>query len=384
MVIVRKILIEVITMSLSDKERKHIEEIIKANEWFTYEEAESQIRKHWNSDNKKDNYLSTQRRQLQKIIRSDIKGTYLKINERKPSTTDEEWFKQTAYKGWSKNLFLPNKIEKLHVFPKYDYLFKENEQSIVLSALDDEFYDRKISNMRDIYEKMYGTPGKGKTKYLMTKPYLFALKHEIERREYPTKTLYCQPDSPKHILKYFKKVNFRDELFENIDHLIDDFGLKIEQEIVDQNNAKKRELERYEDILNFINSRKLIYPSVINISHLKKEKIYSDFTNRANEVKKEFTFNFDIEKEKEKLHKNFSEDKIVNLSDSELKKKIKNSVYSFETYTLKKLELKLTDENNLILQTINTRHHFSEFFLNYLRNNNADEFMIDAFQDYIS
>ena len=62
----------------------------------------------------------------------------------------------------------------------------------------------------------------------------------------------------------------------------------------------------------------------------------------------------------------------------------KISVYSFETYTLKKLELKLTDENNLILQTINTRHHFSEFFLNYLRNNNADEFMIDAFQDYIS
>ncbi|NRN87908.1 hypothetical protein [Lactobacillus helveticus] len=79
-------------MSLSDKERKHIEEIIKANEWFTYEEAESQIRKYWNSDNnKKGNYLSIQRRQLQKIIRSDIKGTYLKINERKPSTTDEEW-----------------------------------------------------------------------------------------------------------------------------------------------------------------------------------------------------------------------------------------------------------------------------------------------------
>lgn len=33
-----------------------------------------------------------------KIIRSDIKGTYLKINNRKPTTTDEEWFKQMLTK----------------------------------------------------------------------------------------------------------------------------------------------------------------------------------------------------------------------------------------------------------------------------------------------
>lgn len=374
-------------MSLSDKERKHIEEIIKANEWFTYEEAESQIRKYWNSDNnKKGNYLSIQRRQLQKIIRSDIKGTYLKINERKPSTTDEEWLEQTAYKGWSKNHFLPNKIEKLHVFPKYDYLFKENEQSIVLSALDDKFYDRKKSNMRDIYEKMYGTPGKGKTKYLMTKPYLFALKLEIERREYPTKTLYCQPDSPKYILQYFGQTNFRDKLFENIDHLIDNFGLKIEKEIEAQNNAKKAERGRYEYIFNSINSWKCIYPNILNISNLKKENIYiySEFVNKANEVKKEFTFNFDTEKEKEKLHKKFSEDQNVNLSDSELKEKIMKTVYSFETYTLTKLKLKLEDENILESQVSYTRYLFSKFLLNYLRNNNADEFMIAAFKQMIS
>ena len=101
-------------MKLSDKERKHLEDIVKANKWFTFEEAEKKIRKHWNSFySKNDDYLSTQRRQLQKIIRSDIKGTYLKINNRKPTTTDEEWFKQNAYKGWSRNLFSDNKIEKL-------------------------------------------------------------------------------------------------------------------------------------------------------------------------------------------------------------------------------------------------------------------------------
>jgi hypothetical protein len=36
-------------MKLSDKERKHLEDIVKANKWFTFEEAEKKIRKHWNS-----------------------------------------------------------------------------------------------------------------------------------------------------------------------------------------------------------------------------------------------------------------------------------------------------------------------------------------------
>lgn len=54
-------------MKLSDKERKHLEDIVKANKWFTFEEAEKKIRKHWNSFySKNDDYLSTQRRQLQK------------------------------------------------------------------------------------------------------------------------------------------------------------------------------------------------------------------------------------------------------------------------------------------------------------------------------
>ena len=40
-------------MKLSDKERKHLEDIVKAKKWLTFEEAEKKIRKQWKSFNKK-------------------------------------------------------------------------------------------------------------------------------------------------------------------------------------------------------------------------------------------------------------------------------------------------------------------------------------------
>ena len=369
-------------MKLSDKERKHLEDIVKANKWFTFEEAEKKIRKHWNSFySKNDDYLSTQRRQLQKIIRSDIKGTYLKINNRKPTTTDEEWFKQNAYKGWSRNLFSDNKIEKLQVFPKYDYLFKENEQSIVLSALDDEFDDIEKSEMRDIYENLYGTPGKGKTKYLMTEPYLFALKHEIERREYPTKTLSLLPHSPKEIISEFNQSNFRNNIFTEIDSLIDDFALKVANEVKAQQLARNVELDRYEDILSFLRTWNDIFPQVINLASLEKNNMFKQFLEAKSKLSKSFFFDVKENVEKEKLHSKYSFNKIAKISDKDLKKKIKNSIYSFESYTLSNLELLMIEDNVLSNQASNIRHNFSRFLYQYLEKNNADNLIFDALRN---
>ena len=369
-------------MKLSDKERKHLEDIVKANKWFTFEEAEKKIRKHWNPFySKNDDYLSTQRRQLQKIIRSDIKGTYLKINNRKPTTTDEEWFKQNAYKGWSRNLFSDNKIEKLHVFPKYDYLFKENEQSIVLSALDDELDDIEKSDMRDIYENLYGTPGKGKTKYIMTEPYLFALKHEIERREYPTKTLYLLPHSPKEIISKFNQSNFRKNILTEIDSLIDEFALKVANEVKAQQLARNVELDRYEDILSFLRTWNDIFPQVINLASLEKNNMFKQFLEAKSKLSKSFFFDVKENVEKEKLHSKYSFNKIAKISDKDLKKKIKNSIYSFESYTLSNLELLMIEDNVLSNQASNIRHNFSRFLYQYLEKNNADNLIFDALRN---
>ena len=89
-------------MGLSEKEKFEIRKVIKANKWYTFEEAESDLRKHWQPENDKNgDYLSMKRSQIQKILRSDILGTYLEINKRKKDQSDDEWFIQTIY-GWSK------------------------------------------------------------------------------------------------------------------------------------------------------------------------------------------------------------------------------------------------------------------------------------------
>lgn len=380
-------------MPLTGNEKKHIESIIKANKWFTFEEAEEKIREHWNPEkNKKGNYLSTQRRQLQKIIRSDIIGSYLQINDRKYNlVNDQEWYKQSIY-GWTKTetffLDLLNGeekecTEKLHVFPKYDYLFKKSglEQSIVLSALDDELDDIEKSDMRDIYENLYGTPGKGKTKYLMTEPYLFALKHEIERREYPTKTLYLLPHSPKEIISEFNQSNFRNNIFTEIDSLIDEFALKVANEVKSQQVARNVELDRYEDILSFLRTWNDIFPQVINLASLEKNNMFKQFLEAKSKLSKSFFFDVKENIEKEKLHSKYSFNKIAKISDKDLKKKIKNSIYSFENYTLSNLELLMIEDNVLSNQASNIRHNFSRFLYQYLEKNNADNLIFNALRN---
>lgn len=375
-----------------DNKKKYIENIIQANKWFTFEEAEQLLRKHWNSNNKKSNYLSTQRRQLQKIIRSDIIGSYLQINDRKHNpVSDQEWYKQSIY-GWTKKetffLDLPNGkekecTEKLHVFPKYDYLFKKSglERSIVLSIFDDELGDFEKGNIRDIYEEMYGSPGKGKTKYLMTEPYLFALKHEIERREYPTKVLYLVSHSPKEISSKFDEQNFRKNIYKNMDTLIDEFSSKIAKEVELQQKVRNGELIRYQDILKFLRTWDHIYPQVINLNNLEKSTILKKMLEVKLKLSKPFQFKLEENTEKEKLHSKYSSNNIAKMSDVGLKKKIKNSIYSFENYTLSNLELLMTEDNALLVQALNIRHKFSQFLYQYLEKNNADNLIFDALRD---
>ena len=378
-------------MVLSNKQGKYLEDIVRANKWFTFEEAEKEIRRYWKSG-KKGDYLSTQRRQLQKIIRSDIIGTYLQINIRDYNpVNDDEWNKMSIW-GWTKKetffLDLANGeekeySEKLHVFPKYDHLFKKSglEQSIVLSALDDELDDIEKSDMRDIYENLYGTPGKGKTKYLMTEPYLFALKHEIERREYPTKTLYLLPHSPKEIISEFNQSNFRNNIFTEIDSLIDEFALKVANEVKSQQVARNVELDRYEDILSFLRTWNDIFPQVINLASLEKNNMFKQFLEAKSKLSKSFFFDVKENVEKEKLHSKYSFNKIAKISDKDLKKKIKNSIYSFENYTLSNLELLMIEDNMLSNQASNIRHNFSRFLYQYLEKNNADNLIFDALRD---
>ena len=94
-------------MGLSEKEKFEIRKVIKANKWYTFEEAESDLRKHWQPENDKNgDYLSMKRSQIQKILRSDILGTYLEINKRKKEC-HEKFNKRGTYKSsrWKWRIF---------------------------------------------------------------------------------------------------------------------------------------------------------------------------------------------------------------------------------------------------------------------------------------
>ena len=57
----------------TEQNKQKIKEIIRANKWYSYEEAEYELKKHWNPDyDKNGDYLSMKRSQIQKILRSDM------------------------------------------------------------------------------------------------------------------------------------------------------------------------------------------------------------------------------------------------------------------------------------------------------------------------
>ena len=378
-------------MSLTKEERQHIENIIRANKWYTYEEAENILKSHWDTS-KDGEYLTTKRRQIQKIIKSDVIGTYLEINKKTKnlSVSDNDWNLKKIY-GWSKKetYYLGEEnengiTETLHVFPKYDNLFQNNlEKSIVLSSFDEDLGDIYKVQMREIYEKIVNDRGRGKTPYLMTEPYLFALKHEIERREYPTKRLYLLPNTPKEIISELDQTNFRNNIPKIIDKLYTSFFSNVNEEIKTYNRAKSVEKNRCTDINNFLLNWKEIYPEIIKKIEQKFSKDLERFKDLLNKIDHPFIYHIDKNNEKAKLLKKYSPQKIKNVDNSVLRNKIKNSVYSFEKYNLEKLEIELSKEDKFILEVAQYRHTFSNKILEYLKKENCDSILIVAFENIL-
>ncbi|WP_281829101.1 MULTISPECIES: hypothetical protein [Lactobacillus] len=71
------------------------------------------------------------------------------------------------------------------------------------------------------------------------------------------------------------------------------------------------------------------------------------------------------------------------MDNSVLRNKIKNSVYSFEKYNLEKLGIELSKEDKFILEVALYRHAFSNKILEYLKKENCDSILIDAFENIL-
>lgn len=373
---------------LSKEDRLKVKEIIEANKWFTYDEAESELRKHWNPDNDKDgDYLTMKRSQIQKILRSDIIGTYLEIHKRKKDQSDNDWFMKTIY-GWSQKeqFYLDYSdgtekeyYEELHVFPKYDKLFLDSdlEQSIILSAFDELLNDVDKVEMREIYEELNGAFGKGKTPFLMTEPYLFALKHEIERRQYPTKILYLDPHSPKEILSRLSGKSSYENLQSEIFTLIDEFVQNVNDKVSIYQAARDVEKQRFQEISSFFKKWKFIYPTEIEELEwiLSKELLLEKFYDIFHQFNRPFEFMIDEKVIKNKLVRKYFKTNTNFLPDDELKRTISSSIYSFEKYNLEKLESSLSQDTGFISDSAMFRHKISRRLHQILRYLNVDSIL---------
>lgn len=137
------------------------------------------------------------------------------------------------------------------------------EQSIILSAFDELLNDVDKVEMREIYEELNDSFGKGKTPFLMTEPYLFALKHEIERRQYPTKILYLDPHSPKETLSRLSEKSTQESLQTEMFSVIDEVIQNVNDKVFIHQSARDVEKQRFQEISSFFKKWKFIYPSQI-------------------------------------------------------------------------------------------------------------------------
>lgn len=367
-------------MSMKKEEMK---KVIESNKWYTYEQAEVALRKYLNPNNDINvKYLKTKRRQIQNILRSDIIGTYLEIDKRSDEFNEEEKFLKTIY-GWDLEetfyldtldkegaIYIENEYdETLHVFPKYDNLFLETERSIILSVWDEQLEDEAKISMREVYESLYNPNTKGRTSYLMTEPYLFALKQEVERREYPSKMLYLVPHSPKEIKEALTDDLNRECISEIIGTILDDFERKVIEQIELHNTARDVEKERYFKICSFLNTWSSIFIEDVDkiITQLKSEGLMVEFIDINSRLDTHFIFQLNIEEEKEKLSSKFNKQELLSKTDRELKKLISNSVYSYEQYSLEKLEISLLQDNGFLLESNHFRHKFGTSLRNYIK-----------------
>lgn len=378
-------------MKSSNPKKIKIINIIKANKWYTYDEAEAELRKHWNPDNNKNgDYLSMKRSQIQKILRSDIIGTYLEIHKQKEDQSDDDWLMKTLY-GWSQkeSFFLDYNTgkekeccENLHVFPKYDNLFLNSdlEQSIILSSFDEQLGDEDKVEMREIYEELNGGFGKGKIPFLMTEPYLFALKHEIERRQYPTKKFHLKPHSPKDIRTRLSDTLSYDEIQKTTFELIDEFIQKVDEEIATQQSIRDIEKEKLYAIHEFLRRWKSISTSEINnsLEILSKEALLKDFDKFYSKFNQPFEYMIDADSIKNKSVKKFFGTNREALPNDTLRGAIQNYVYSLEQYNLDKLESSLSKDMKFINDSIIFRKKFSKRLHQILRDIDAKPILISA------
>lgn len=274
--------------------------------------------------------------------------------------------------------------ETLHVFPKYDELFFDSdlEQSIILSYFDELLGVSDKIEMREVYEELYGGFGKGKTRLLMTEPYLFALKHEIERRQYLGKLFNLTQHSKKETFLRLSAISSYEDLRLEISNLIDEFIQTVKEKVSTHQAARDVERQRFQGISTFLQIWKGIY--LLEITEL--EKILSDegllekFNNTFHMFSQPFEYVIDKELMTKNLKKELSKNQ-ENFFDDKVKKNIVSMIYSIEKYNLDNFATALAKDEEFIRNSVNFRHQISKRIHQILRELDVDSILFASLKN---
>lgn len=374
--------------------KEEIKNLILNNNWYTYEEAEQEILLfNLNDDEEKRDYLNLTRRSIQKIIRSDVLGQFYKI-DKKSNIDNETKLNLNKISGWTEekevhlekynkktnDYYEENFVEKLKVFPKYDDFFPKQNKSIILSFLDEQLDNKENLEIREMFEKIYKINMVGRTPYLMTEPYLYALKLEIERRNYPSKNIQITPVSPKEIESRLKKANdFRTVVTE----VLNEFKEFIKEDENRYIKAKKENLRKYDNIQRFFSMKEIAYTTEINevINCLSKMEYMDKFNqlySKLGDIIQHSRFLLDINK---KYMHIIEKSKNYN-STHEKYAYISSSIYAYQIYSLHKYEEYYSEEKNFIAECDLFRGDFTNTIIKCIKNLNSinKESLLESFK----
>lgn len=354
--------------------------ILNSHKWYTYEEAETELRKHFNPDyDHLGDYITMKRAQIQKIIRQDIIGTFLGIDTATKGMSEEE-ITYSSFYGWKKTetffLDLDDGSEKecteeLFVFPK-----RKKDDCIILSSLDEQLGDSEKVELRETYER-YHRPSKGKLPYLMTKSYLLALKLELERREYPpSTTIGLKPRSPKELLSELENCKSIDEVLTSMEEMIVDFKKSLNEKVNIHQGARDAEFERHQRFCQYLNERRLLLPEKVEriIVNLERDGLITELNQILERFNTPFQFSIDTAKKMEKVKKRYSQSLVE--VDKELLKKAKDTIYQYEVHELHKFEEALIQDEKFKRRAVLFRFHFATELYRQILNVGKDDLLI--------
>ncbi|MBC2072001.1 hypothetical protein IA826_09020 [Listeria seeligeri] len=104
--------------------------------------------------------------------------------------------------------------------------------------------------------------------------------------------------------------------------------------------------------------------------------IWAEFEEILKGFRKVFNFELDIGMEKSKLHGKFTNRELLSKSNLNVKEALSHSIYSYEKYSLEKLELAMAKDEEFVSNDSFFRHRFGTTLRQHIKEVSGNDFSL--------